>query len=128
MIVTPSQPSAPLTRPAISCAVCAQAARSAGIGGVDVVGVCARDHEDVAAGGREEVEESDGALVLVDALRRHSAGGDAAEDAVAHGSEGYGATGRGTGSAESVWIAIASGAITHAATAQAMNAFDGSPS
>ena len=42
------------------------------------------------------------------------------------GSTGYSVAGRGTGSAESVRIAIASGTITHAATAQATNARDGS--
>ena len=50
VIVTPSQPSAPLTRPAISCAVRGAGCEVGGIGAVDVVGVRARDHEHVAVG------------------------------------------------------------------------------
>ncbi len=60
------------------------------IGAVDVVGVGARDHEHVPVAGREDVEERDRALVLVHALGRHRPRRDAAEDAVAHGAEGYG--------------------------------------
>ena len=71
------------------------------IGAVDVVGVGARDHQHVAVAGREDVEERDGSLVLVDALGGHGSGDDAAEDAVAHGVAGYG---RATGSGVSVRI------------------------
>ena len=91
MIVTPSAAQRAahaaghrLRRPRARCEV-------GGVGAVDVVGVRARDHEHVAVGGRGDVEKRDRALVLVDALGRHGPGRDAAEDAVAHGAEGYGA-------------------------------------
>lgn len=48
------------------------------------IDVFARDHEDVQRRGRVEVWERDTALVLMEELRRHGAGSDAAEDAVRH--------------------------------------------
>ncbi len=91
---------------------------------MDVIGVRARDHEHVPVAGREDVEECDGALVVVDALRRQRARRDAAEDALAHKAEGYG---RATGAAENMRIAMASGTIVLAASAQATNAWEGAP-
>ncbi len=122
MIVTPSLPSAPLTRAGHELRRLRHGREVGRIGAVDVVGVGARDHEHVAVAGREDVEERDGALVLVDALGGHRPGHDAAEDAVAHGVEGYG---RAAGSAVNERIASASGTITQAASAQATNACDG---
>ncbi len=122
VIVTPSLPSAPLTRPAMSLRRLRHGRDVGRIGAVDVVGVGSRDHEHVAVGGREDVEERDGSLVLVDALGRHGPGDDAAEDAVAHGVAGYGRT---AGSGVSVRIATASGTIAQAATAQAKKACSG---
>ena len=84
----------------------------------------ARDHEHVSVCSREDVEEGDGALVLVDALGRHRPRHDAAEDAIAHSVEGYG---RATGAAENMRIAMASGTIVLAASAQATNAWEGAP-